>query len=284
MTKVIGNTEKSTMDTFYTLENFLRVSLSASLLLILIPHSIIGTRARLMSMLLSIVLVINALVPLVPRNFDRTACTVLSVILIGPLLYWTLFIVNDFKRPNLERYQNWIIDTLRESVLIFDDKLRLQGYRGNIADLSEVASRFLVSEMRNIVIQNTRNLTEGFIKYEALVYRYRIRSVQKGYLVTLLDFSEEQQLLDEVMAKNRILEQRRSLLMNRDSLSLIAYKEKYKQNVTIHIQHIVKKNLNRLRTMIAEKKDPETLLYSAEEALSGIRYAVGRLVGNEEKK
>lgn len=281
MTKVMGNTDGSTMDTFYTNTNFIRIAVSTVLLLVTIPHIALGGHKKGISGIFSTLIILNALLPLLPYNFDRNLTRLFSLFLLPPTLVWIVYIITDYRRPNLSQYRNWIIDTLRESVLIYDDTFRLQGYRGSIANLSESESQSMLNVLRAIVEEKHTQKKEGYLPFQEQVYRYRIRPVHKGYLITLLDFTEEQRLLDELMNKNTILEQKRSLLENMETLNVKAYREQFRQQVAIHIQGIVHESLSKLRNMIAVNTDITSLLSCAEDALAEIRHAVRKLVEKE---
>lgn len=280
------------MISFYTWSNLLRISAAVVLLMFLVPAVFIvhnSWRKRIPALPCMLIIIIQGLVPLTPFPFVKSLMQTGALLLLPSGLIWLLFLIHDIRKPDMHSYHAWIIDSLREAVLVFDSRLNLQGSTGIIANLKQDFSSVFIEKLRKILKSDReaqdpaapRN--EKILRFQERVYRCRYRPVEDGWLFTLLDFTEEQLLLDELIDKNRILEQQSSFLKATEEVELSIRLERYRQKVSSRIQNLLRKKLHHLLSLINGSDDLDPVLACAEDAMTEIRCAVGQLASEGEK-
>lgn len=272
------------MESYYTWENYFRILAAVALLVLLVPAIFIGLSAgwkRVLSIPAILLIVSTALIPLTPFPVFRQVLVSLRPFLIPFALLWPALLIWKLRKPDMRNYQDWIIDTLRESVLVFDSRLCLQGSRGSVAGISEDLFAALLEELRGMLRTDTSG--EGMLRFRGRIYRCRYRPVEGGRLMTLHDLTEEQQLLDELMEKNRLLERRKALLNSTEDIDLSVQQEEYRRDITTRIQNLVRQKLKNLLDLIRGPAETDAVLARAEETMADIRTAVGQFVAKGEK-
>ncbi len=271
------------MESYYTWENYFLVFTAVILLLILVPVIYIQISSgwrRLLSFPAILLIVVTALIPITPFPVLRRVLESLTPFLVPFALLWLALFVLKVRRPDMRNYHGWIIDNLRESVLVFDSRLCLQGSSGPVAGLQEDLSSALLEELRCMLRSDLSG--EGMLRFHGRIYRSRYRPVEGGWLLTLHDLTEEQQLLDELMEKNRVLEGQRNLLKATEGIDLSVRRERYRRNITTRIQDVVREKLEMLLELIRGPAEADPVLACAEEAMADIRAAAGQLVSKGE--
>jgi hypothetical protein len=268
------------MDTFYTYGHFFRILFSAGALFFLVPHMVLEGewKEKAVTALLTLLILFYALEGVTPFPSLRQFFRLPGRLLLPAAFLWIFIFLKGFGKPRLSHYQAWIIDTLRESVLVFDKSLSFQGSNRPVTDLPSEKATELLEKIRTIVAEGP---PEGLVRYGAKIYRYRFSSVPYGYLLTLLDFTEEQQLLDALTEKNRRLQLRRNLLESSKELDLRFRREEYRRNISTHILHLVGDALQDLLNLVDHSKEIDPVISAAEEAMADIRLAVSQLASGE---
>ncbi len=272
------------MESYYTWENYFGILAAVVMLLLLVPAIFVGLSAgwkRMLSVPAILLIVSTALIPVTPFPVLRQVLVSLRPFLIPLALLWPALLIWKLRRPDMRNYQDWIIDTLRESVLVFDSRLCLQGSRGPVEGLSEVLFAALLEELRGMLRSDASG--EGMLRFQDRIYRCRYRQVEGGRLLTLHDLTEEQQLLDELVEKNRLLERRRALLNSTEGIDLSVQQEQYRRDITTRIQDLVREKMKNLLDLIRGPAETDAVLARAEEAMADIRAAVSQLVAKGEK-
>ncbi|MBN2049933.1 MAG: hypothetical protein JW760_05760 [Spirochaetales bacterium] len=204
------------------------------------------------------------------------------------LIRIVLFLLS-LRRPSLRSYQSWILESLRETVLIFNADLSLQGGGGPLTGLSPEASTELMERLRTLLRESRGDSPddetpfEGTLWCEDRAYRYRFHPVRQGYLLTLLDVTSTQRLLNEVVEKNRLLERRKKILEVAKGQEVSLRRHRFRERVTAVIMDLVKDKMEILRGMLETSEDLEPVLTCAQEALKDIRLAVAQKSSEEEQ-
>jgi hypothetical protein len=276
------------MESFYTFANFFRILTALGLLFYLVPHLVLKSDSPIQKILTLTVIALTvfmALIPVTPREETRLIMTITSWILAPGAAAWLIFFIRGTGKPDLRQYQAWIIDTLRESVLIFDQQFNLQESSGLQKELSPEKAAEFIDEITALIKPGPGSETpaEGFFRFGERTYRYRFQPVNRGFLLTILDLTEEQLLLDELLEKNQLLQRQHTLLETADTVDLQIRREKYRQNLSSRIIELVRENLLKLQDLMNHPEDITPVLRCAEEAMADIRLAVGQLArgGNE---
>lgn len=271
------------MESYYTWGNYFRILGAVLILLVLVPavFMVISTgRRRILSLPAVLLVVCAALFPVTPFPGLRSTLERVSIVLLPFALLWLVLFIRDLRRPDMRNYQGWIIDTLRESVLVFDSNLRLQGSSGPVAGLPEELSSALLDELCGMLRSDGSG--EGMLRFRGRIYRGRYRPVEGGWLLTLHDLTEEQRLLDELVEKNRLLDRQRTLLKTTEGIDLSIRREEYRRDITTRIQDLVREKLELLLELVQGPAETGPVLACAEEAMADIRAAVGQLASKGE--
>ena len=192
------------MESFYTFANFFRILAALGLLFYLVPYLVLKCDSpiqKLLTLAAIALTVFLALLPVTPREETRRILSVISWVLTPGAAAWLIIFVRGTGRPDLRQYQAWIIDTLRESVLIFDQHFTLQESSGLQKTLPPEESAEFIDEITTLIKPglSTEAPAEGFFRFGERTYRYRFQPVNRGFLLTLLDLTEEQLLLDDLL-------------------------------------------------------------------------------------
>ncbi len=271
------------MESYYTWGNYFRILAAVLMLLVLVPviyMAISRGWRRLLSFPAILLIAAEAIIPITPFPALRRILENLTPFLVPFALLWLVFFIWKLRRPDMRNYQGWIIDNLRESVLVFDRNLRLQGSSGPVAGLPEESSSALLEELRTML--RSGGSGEGMLRFRGRIYRGRYRPVEGGWLLTLHDLTEEQQLLDELLEKNRLLERQRTLLKTTEGIDLSVRREEYRRDITTRIQDLVREKLETLLELTGGSAETDSVLACAEEAMADIRAAVGQLASKGE--
>jgi|GEM_PF-2735686 len=271
------------MESYYTWGNCIRILAAIIMLLVLVPSVYLeisrGWR-RLLSVPVMLLIVAVALFPITPYPALRRILEGLSFFLVPFALLWLALFIRNVRRPDLRNYQSWIIDNLRESVLVFDSQFRLQRSSGPFASLPEEISSGLIEELRGLL--RSEDSGEGTLRFQERIYRSRYCPVEGGWLLTLHDLTEEQKLLDELEEQNRLLERQKTLLVSSEGIELSVRREEYQRNISTRIQNIVREKLETLLELIRAPAETDAVLACAEEAMADIRNAVEQLAAKRE--
>jgi len=281
------------MESFYTYGNFFRTLAALGLLIYLVPHLVLKSDSilhKLLTLSVMALAILQALLPVTPGIEARRIMTVFSWLLVPGGAAWLFFFLRGLKKPDLRHYQAWIIDTLRESVLIFDQTFILQESSGIQKQHSPEESEEFMEELTALIKSGQaspessgRDPAEGLFRQGERIYRYRLQPVSQGYLLTLLDLTEEQLLVDELMEKNRLLQRQHTLLESAEAVDLQTRRERYRKDLSSRILSLVREKLLNLQEQMKHPEDFTLVLHSAEEAMADIRLAVSQLArGGEE--
>ena len=261
------------MTSYYTIDTFLRVFLSLSLLVLLVPSLLLwnGGRKRLISGVPILLLLLQALSVVTPWPPLREVLHYGMLFLIPPSIFWFFVFLRDPGRTGFEQYHSWIIDSLRESVLVFDTDLNFHGSNDSAASPDKIET------MRDILLADHTDSSsgEGTVRVKDSIIRYRFRKIHEGYLFLIADFTEEQALLDELKEKNRILRWRQIQLHSAEELDIPSKRElTLRAGISKQILIMVREKLKQLRLLITSGEPSDRILIGAEETLSDIRMAV----------
>lgn len=281
------------MESFYTYGNFFRILAALGLLIYLVPHLVLKSDTvlkKILTLTAIALAVFLALIPVTPGVEVRRIMTIFSWFMVPGAAAWLFFFLRGLGKPDLRHYQAWIIDTLRESVLIFDHNFNLQESSGIQKQQSPEESAEFMAELTNLIKSgqaspepSDREPAEGLFRQGERTYRYRLQPVSQGYLLTLLDLTEEQLLVDELMEKNRLLQRQHTLLESAEAVDLQARRERYRKDLSSRILGLVREKLLGLQEQMNHPEDLTQVLRSAEDAMVDIRLAVGQLArGGEE--
>jgi len=189
-------------------------------------------------------------------------------------------------------YRSWIIDTLRETIIVFDPELRVisSGREmfppGSIRTGRPIRFPEEGKEDRLKDLQETlkgKSGGQGAMRYAGRIYHYRFRPLnnRKGFILTLLDITQEQLLIDELQNKNRLLTSRRTILQAGEDLQLNRERERMRQQITREIQNLVQRKLSALQGCLTGtsgiRRDLKEIIGTAEESMTEIRRAVSEL-------
>ncbi|MBN2657665.1 MAG: hypothetical protein JXR86_11445 [Spirochaetales bacterium] len=274
------------MESFYSYSNFLRILVALGALCFLVPRLVLKASShheRLLYVSVITLIVIQALAPIVPYPEIRRISPVFLWLSIPCSAALILSLIGGTERPVLLRHQDRIIDTLRESVLVFDRQFNLIEQSGILSGLESGQLAGLVKEMKTHIDSAPFSETpsEGLFLSGNKTYRYRFQPVSRGHLLTLLDMTEEQKLLDEVMEKNRLLQRRYALLESSETLELQTRREKYRVELSSRILEMVRIKLREIESLLTETVEIETVLKCTGEAMTEIRREVSRLAREE---
>ena len=277
------------MESFYTYGNFFRILAALGILCYLVPHLVLksdSTLQKLLTLTAIALTVLLALIPVTPHGGARRIMTLCSWLLVPPSAAWFVRLIKGLGKPDLRHHTAWIIDTLRESVLVFDRRFNLQENSGVRAGLSAEESSAFIEELTALIksIPATETAVDGLFRQGERIYRYRFQRVSQGYLLTLLDLTEEQLLLDEIMEKNRLLQGQHTLLESAEAVEIQNRREKYRHDLSSRILGLVREKLLALQELMQNPEEITPVLRCAEETMADIRLAVGQLArGGHEK-
>ena len=224
---------------------------------------------------------------------------VLPVIIASGVLARAMYYGEKRNDHSWKNQQSWIIRSLRESIMILDRNRNIISGGGEIfpshlvtpgCSLSALIER---SEGRENNLQPLRECLggegpeRGTIKYGTGTYSFRFSPLEgeRGYLLTLLDITEEQNLLAELRDKHRMLTNRRTILQSEESgnVTLLRKEEEIRERISHEIQNLVEEELTLLRSRLEEQDlsagNIRKLQEYAENSMAHIREAVNEVKG-----
>lgn len=274
------------MESFYTYSNFFRLLGALGALCFLVPRLVLkadSLHEKLFHASAICLVVIQALAPIVPYPEIQRIMPVFLWLSVPGTAAWILLFIRRKDNPDLRHHQAWIIDTLRESVLIFDSRFNLIERSGIRDNLDSCGYAGLVKELKSRIKGESVSETpsESLFHCGDRIYRYRFQPVSGGYLLTLLDMTEEQKLVDELMDKNRLLQRRHTLLASSETGELETRREKYRLDISSRILEMVREKLQEIEILLRETGEIEPALKCAGEAMTDIRRAVSRFPADE---
>ncbi len=290
------------MEYSYTFVNFFYILFCTAGLIVIIPLCILAplssysSRVRWVALSTSIIgITALALYPVCPWPDLRKILIPFQILLLpsGGFLIFTL--THSYRNRKIEDYSSWIIDTLREKIVIFDKEMCTIS-RGNTGlpagwfpygsfpQLPETINDKDLSSFAGIL--NKPEKSSGTFMWNGTDLSYRLIPIEMGYLLVLLDISEETALVKELNRKNIQLENRRRSIQQMEGTRLEAEKEQYRSSLSSRINNSVRDNLITLlgdiEAVSGSGQPPETekirtMLKHAEESMASIRSMVRRL-------
>ena len=259
------------MESYYTWTNFYQILMATAVVTYGMYKiaMVQNTRFRLLTTLVVILTINWAMVPITPysqwlRIMGPLQWLELPVLVLWLFTYWRINKKNDFSR-----YQDWIIDSLRESIIVLDSRGKVEWTNSPV-----VQDVFLKTFQESI--QN--NIDQGLITHGQQTLRYQLHPLDQGYLGYLVDFTREQELILSLRNKNTQLEQRlqflNSLEKNLENQNLQQAQEDVKLDIQQSIQALVDSSLGDFRSALVETRDISELLVQAEKSLQSIRTGV----------
>ncbi len=290
------------MEYSYTFANFFHILLCTAGLAVIIPLCILAPLSTHNPRLRRIALAAAvtgttalALHTVCPWVFFREMLFPFQLLFIPSGLYLAYTLSRSYRNRKIEDYSSWIIDTLREKIIIFDKDMRTiscgktglpaqwfpYGSRPELPETDSDTDFSLLAALMKKPVKSS-----GSFSWRGTDLSYRLIPIEKGYLLILLDISEETTLLKELRMKNIQLENSRRSIEQLEEKRLKEEQEQYRNRVSSRINRTVSENLVALladiETVAASGNNPEkdkihTMLKHAEESMSSIRSMVRRL-------
>ncbi|MBN2627018.1 MAG: hypothetical protein JXA95_10165 [Spirochaetales bacterium] len=218
----------------------------------------------------------------------------------GSLLLLVLFQRVRRDSSNWKAHQNWIVKTLRESVMLFDSQRRIISGGQDIFPPPLIRPGRNLTELFLLTDRDKGDLDElkelynrgdegrGMIRLEERHYSFRFIRLEreKGFLLTLLDTSEEQALVSRLSEQNRILHNRQTILQGgrENNLTIKREENEIRTRISGSIQKMVEKQLTRLRAELKtgdiSAENLNRLLAHATKSMTAIRKSVSELRGD----
>ncbi len=215
----------------------------------------------------------------------------------GSFLLYGLFRRDRSRKSPWSAHEGWIASTLRESVMLFDRNLKV------ISGGKDVFPPYLIPPGRSLLtlflslagpetdledlkrVYNGEREGSGLIRLSRRYFSFRFIPLDRsrGYLLTLLDVTAEQELVGQLSDQNRILRNRKTILQSdegRDG-TLRRKEEGIRAKISGNIQKLVEEQLTRLRENLGNRDTSEEnlnrLLTQATTGMAAIRRAVSEL-------
>jgi hypothetical protein len=218
----------------------------------------------------------------------------------GSLLFRSLFQRVKRDSSNWKAHRNWIVRTLRESVMLFDNQRRIISGGEDIFPLPLIRPGKNLTELFLLTGQEKGDLDElkelynrggegrGMIRLEERHYSFRLIRLErdKGFLLTLLDTTEEQALVSRLSEQNRILRNRQTILQSgrENNPTWKREENEIRTRISGSIQEMVERQLTRLRADLKihdiSAENLNRLLARATESMAAIRKSVSELRGD----
>ena len=290
------------MEYFYTFGTFFHI-LGCSLLLgTLIPVSLLApcgscsTPLRWAALGITIAGIISlALKPVTPWLYMQKILHVFQLLTVPAGIVLAFSLVLSYRNKTIGDYSSWIVDTLRETVIIFDQDMRVISCGkpllpdswfppGEKPGLPEIENSDSISRLRNSL--ELREAASGTLTYGNSRTYYRFTPMRLGYLLTFLDVSGETILLEELAEKNIQLENRSRSIQAMEETQLTTAKEQYRGTLFTQIHTAVRRNFIRLLAEIEKitagttspgNAEIKQTLKHAEESMTAIRSMVRQL-------
>lgn len=268
------------MESFYSFDNFFRLIASLAILVLLIPSALkLPRNLRILSAAVAAVPVLGVLIPITPFPKLAEGFTFLFILLLPLLPLWLFFVVRYRRHPRIAAYKEPIFETLRDSVFIFDTSLRLLGQGGLQAESLKIDKDRFLNHLKGFIAQDPprKRYREKELRFDGRVLQCRYQRLRRGYLMTVKDITERQELIDNLVVTNQSLEKRQAILKATESIEPAERRERIRREISGRIMALVREKLDVLQRMAALPARPEELVKEAEETLDEIRTAVDQL-------
>ncbi|MBN2510895.1 MAG: hypothetical protein JXB03_11485 [Spirochaetales bacterium] len=224
-----------------------------------------------------------------PFDRTRTILRFLHVLSLFPLCYTTVILVFGARilrvSGRFRLYEKLIIDNLREHIVLFDSHRRVVSLgRENILpgvfsinEIPYIQAGHEFQDLGSVITGHTA--ASGTLYSQEKVWQYRFYPLGRttGSLLTFLDITREQELIDELKQVSRSLSRKKRLLVSLQDMNTEKQIARLHEHIIKSIDAEVRKNMHHFLSLLEKGTSCKELIAAAEGSLREVRHLVTEL-------